>query len=250
MITEFPLLIFTVLVSIAAGAYVGAALFPRRSPVKRPWLFPVVVIVLVGLGGLGAMMHLGRPQNVLNVLYNPTSSLTMEGMASGVLALVALIDAILCAKQKPSRVIRVVGAVVSVILLCIITYAYTSSFGNPAWSAAPTYLIFVLMGLSTGMSVWYCACSEDNKRETLALSVVAALATIVLVWQGCVFVACEASGAPLIFIGAVVEAAVAVAAFLAGRGKLSAATQYKLVAILAVVALIVSRYGFYMASII
>lgn len=154
MITEFPLLVFTVLTGIAAGAYVGAALFPKKDADARPWLFPLIALILVAIGGLAAMGHLGRPGNVLNVLNNPASSLTQEGLSAGVLAIVAIVDMIIgFTQKKANRAVRIIGGVVGIVCMCIVTMAYTTSYGNAAWIAAPTWPLFVLGDLAAGLAL-------------------------------------------------------------------------------------------------
>ena len=247
MISEFPLMLFTVLTGIACGAYVGAALFPKKGADEKAWLFPVIVLVLAACGGLAATGHLGRIENILNVLNNPGASITMEGICTGVLAVVAIVDLVL-AKQKgeANRALRYVGAVVGIVFLCIVTSVYVKSYGNPVWMATPTFGIFVLGGLGAGLACWMLFSDEDNKTLALATAVVNGLFAIVLVWQAVVFSGAGAEGMLLIAIGAVAAIAAAVAAYMASAGKMSV---YVVVA-LAVIALFISRYGFYAASII
>lgn len=285
MISEFPLLVFTVLTSIAAGSYVAAAAFPRKGTDGRPWLLPVVAIVLVAIGGLAATTHLGRPANILNVLNNPIASLTMEGIVAGLLALVALVDAVLCfTKKSANRIVRIVGAVVGVALLCVVTYAYVTSYGNPVWISTPSYLVFVVAGLAAGFAFWQAlanaggtaapAASTPSGASTtnsapaaatapalsLATAVLNLLFALVLVWQAVVFSGFGEAGFAPIAAGAVLAVAAAACAFLVGRkpgassqgtaGNALATALLWAAAILAIAALIVSRYGFYMASII
>ena len=251
MISEFPLMLFTVLTGIACGAYVGAALFPKKGADEKAWLFPVVVLVLAACGGLAATGHLGRMENIFNVLNNPGASITMEGICTGVLAVVAIIDLVL-AKQKgeANRALRYVGAVVGIIFLCIVTSVYVKSYGNPTWMATPTYGIFVLGGLAAGFGCWMVFADEDNKTLALVTAVVNALFGIVLAWQASVFATDGAAGMELIAVGAVAAIAAAVAAYMAQSGKLNGKTAAYVVLVLAVVALVASRYGFYAASII
>lgn len=247
MITEFPLLVFTVLTGIAAGSYVAAALFPKSDGDARPWLFPLIMLVLVVVGGLAAMAHLGRPSNVLNVLNNPTASITLEGLSAGVLAVVAVVDlAIGCTQKKANRAVRIAGAVAGVACMCIVTMAYTTSYGNAAWVAAPTWPLFALGDLAAGFAFWMLFADAPGKGLALVAGVVSTLFAVVLAWQAVTFASMEAAGAAPIGCGAVLAAAAAVVAFLAQPGKLDA----RVVAVIAIVALVVSRYGFYMASII
>ncbi|MDO4400991.1 MAG: dimethyl sulfoxide reductase anchor subunit [Coriobacteriia bacterium] len=249
MISEFPLMLFTVLTGIACGAYVGAALFPKKGADEKAWLFPVVVLVLAACGGLAATGHLGRPENIFNVLNNPGASITMEGICTGVLAVVAIIDLVL-SKQKgeANRAVRIVGAIVGIVFLCIVTSVYTKSYGNPLWTATPTYGIFVLGGLAAGFGCWKLFADEDAKALDLAACAVSVLFALVLVWQASVFG--DAEGMVLIAVGAVLALAAAVVAYLSSAGKMNAKTAGLVLAVLTIAALAVSRYGFYAASII
>lgn len=246
MISEFPLMLFTVLTGIAAGAYVGAALFPKKSADEKAWLFPLCVLVLAALGGIAATGHLGRIENIFNVLNNPGSSITMEGMCTGVLAVVAIIDLVLC-KQKgeANRAVRIVGAIVGLVFMCIVTSVYVKSYGNPAWMATPTFGIFVLGALAAGLAAWKLFADEDDKTLNTAIAAANVLFAVVLAWQAATFAGMDVAGMAPIAVGAVLAVAAAIAAFKV-EGKTGA---YAVVA-LAVLALIVSRYGFYMASII
>ncbi len=250
MISEFPLMVFTVLTGIAAGAYVGAALFPKKGEDAKPWLFPLIALILVAVGGLSAMGHLGRPAMVLNVLNNPTSSLTMEGMTSGLLAVVAIVDMALgFSKKQANRAVRIVGAVVGVVCMCVVTMAYATSYGNVAWTAAPTYPLFILGDLATGVALWMAFADMPNKPLASTSAVLSLLFAAVLVWQAVTFAGLSQPGMGQIVAGAVFALAGAVGAYATASTKLWN-TAGKVVFVLLVIALVLSRYGFYMASII
>ena len=251
MITEFPLLVFTVLTGIAAGAYVGAALFPKKGEDAHAWVFPLVALILVVVGGLSAMTHLGRPALMLNVLNNPTSSLAMEGMSSGVLALVAIVDLVLAKRAgSANRAVRIVGALVGIVCMCIVTSAYVTSYGNVAWIAAPTWPLFALGDLAAGFGLWMALRGEPDNALATATAIVSILFAAVLAWQAVTFNGLGAAGVACIGVGAVLAAVAAVVAFMARSGKMAPRTTALLVAAIVIVALIMSRYGFYMASII
>ena len=249
MISEFPLLVFTVLTGIAGGAYVGAALFPRKSESAKPWIFPLTALILVGVGSLAAMGHLGRPAMGLNVLNNPTASITMEGITAGILAVVAIVDLALCAsKKQSSRAVRIIGALAGIVCMCVVTSAYVTSYGNPAWIAMPTWPLFFAGDLTAGMALWMAFAEMPNKGLATIVAVVAVVFTVVLIWQAVTFAGLAKPFGMLVF-GAVLAAAAAVAGWITAHHELWN-TAAKIVFVLAVLALIVSRYGFYMVSII
>ena len=250
MISEFPLMLFTVLTGIAIGAYAGAALFPKKGADGKAWIFPLVALILLGCGGLAAMGHLGRPQLMMNVLNNPGSSITMEGICTGIMAVIAVVDLVL-AKQKgeANRAVRIVGAIAGIVFMCIVTSVYVKSYGNAAWMSAPTYCMFVAGDLAAGFAAWKLFADADDKNLNLATCALNAVFAVVLVWQAVTF-AGFGEDALALGCGAVFAAAAAVVAYLASSGKMAGKTATYAVVVLAVIALFAARYGFYAASII
>ena len=187
---------------------------------------------------------------LFGVLNNPMATLTMEGMVAGLLAIVALVDLILgYTKKTENRVVRIIGAIVGVVLMCIVTMAYATSYGNPAWTAAPTFPLFVVGDLAAGAGLWtlFNKATAGDKRFAYAACAVAVLFAVVLVWQAAVF-AGTGQGIAQLVIGAIAAVAAGAVAYFVLQVKLSNAGTIFLV--LAVIALCVSRYGFYMASVI
>lgn len=266
MISEFPLWAFTILMGIACGAYIAAAFFPvaktraaasgsaeatNSDDKGKTWAFPLMVLVLVAVGGLCAIAHLGRPQLMLNVLNNPTASITMEGIYTGLLGVVALVDLIISKKDGNSpRWIRIVGAVVAILFILVVTCAYVTSYGNPSWMAAPTFPLFLLGDLSVGCALWLALFDKESKSLVLVSGIVAALFALNLLWEGIVFAGFEQSGTAVVTAGAVIAIVQSVLSFLVWSGRVKASWTRPAILVLALLALLVSRYGFYMASII
>lgn len=250
MISEFPLFVFTVLTGIAAGAYVGAAFFPKKGEDAKSWTFPLVALILVGAGSLVSIMHLGRPQMIFNVLNNPTAPITMEGMTAGLLALIAIVDLALCAtKKQANRAVRIVGAIAGIACMCVVTSAYAASYGNPAWTAAPTWPLFFAGDLAAGLALWMAFADMPNKPLSSLTAVVAAIFAAVLIWQAVTFSGLGEPGVAHIVWGAIFAVAGAVGAWITASTRLWN-TAGKIVFVLLLIALALSRYGFYMASII
>lgn len=227
-----------------------AALFPRKDGTDRPWLFPLLALILMVVGSISSTTHVGRPWLIMNVLNNPTASLTMEGMSAGALCLVAFIDLLICLiKKKENRAVRIIGGIVGIVMLAIVTMAYTTSYGNPAWRSAPTYIVFIAGGFAVGSTFWalFVDGVSDKKAFTGAQCAMGAFLAVALVWQAAVFAGLEESGTGLIVAGAIlaiVATILVIANSKAGRAKTVA------VFVLMLLAVCLSRYGFYMASII
>ena len=79
-----PLLVFTTFAGLAAGAYAVDALCGNgragsgAAAPARPWLFPLVCLVLLGLGLCGTLLHLGQPLRFVNGMANPGSMIAQE----------------------------------------------------------------------------------------------------------------------------------------------------------------------------
>jgi DMSO reductase anchor subunit len=240
-------MLFTVLTGIAIGAYVGAALFPKKGADEKAWIFPVVALVLLACGGFAAMGHLGRPQLMMNVLNNPGSSITMEGICTGIMAVIAIVDLVL-AKQKgeANRGVRIVGAIAGLIFMCIVTSVYVKSYGNAAWMSAPTYLMFVVGDLALG-ALFIAALDEkagQNKTLVTTAAVLGALLAVTVIGNAVVFQGCGLSPVPFA-IAALVAAAVAVYLFTSWEKAGSGMRWAVFVALLVAVA--IARYAFYAA---
>ena len=244
MISEFPLFLFTTLGGLAAGAYVAAAIFPDgdRKP-KRPWLFPLACLALLGVGLLGVLGHLGRPERFLLAMSNPSSMI-----AVGVLMLVDFV--LLLRRGTSPGAVRVVAAVAAVGLMCIMGWAYFTSYGNPAWATWQTLPLFVLGDLAMGAALWGLM-REGSYRSgafAAAFAMLGALAVASIALAAAHFAGLGHNALP--FAAAVVLAVAGVAfGLLAWKGKLSgAAPALAFACLFAGVA--AARYAFYAASIL
>ncbi len=247
MISEFPLFAFTTLTGLGAGALVASAAFPERGEGKRAWLFPLVMLVLMGVGALASVTHLGRPQYMVYMLSNPTSSLVMEGIFAGLTCVALIVDVVMAAKSAAAnRVVRIVAAALAVVLMCVQAYAYAGSYGNAAWAAASVWPFFVLGSLGCGFALWtlFAQVSDDFAK---ACGVALVLACAAFAWEAATF-ASAGVDAVLVIAGAAL-AAVAAACALA-KGFANAKLPWAAVAVVAVVALAVARFGFFAASIL
>ncbi len=253
MISEFPLFAFTTLGGLAAGAYVVGAFFPSAvREAKRPWLFPLVCIVLLGAGLLGVLGHLGRPERFLFALSNPSSMIAEEAywsLAFGVLMLVDL--ALLARKGEGPRAVGVLGAVAALGLVCIMGNAYFTAYGNPVWAAWPTLALFVLGDVAMGAALFGLFGGERYRTGafTIVSAVLAALAAAGMIAVAARFAGFSLEVAPFV-VGAVLALAGAACALLARKGRLSERPAAIAVLACLVVGVAVARYAFYAASIL
>lgn len=249
MISEFPLFVFTTLGGLAAGAYVASAVFPVGKDAKRPWLFPLVCLVLLAAGLIGCLFHLARPMLFLNALANPMAGIAQEAyfsIAFGVLLLADLI--VTFAKGASPRALRIVGAVAALGLTIVMGMAYIANYGVPAWTSPATVLVFVLGDLAMGaalLSVFEGALLKKS-AFSVTLAVLGLLAAVAFAVEAAHFAEVGAD-LMLLVVGAVIAAVGAVLAFVAKLGKIGGQTGAWIIFACMLVGVVCARWGFYAA---
>ncbi len=254
MISEFPLFAFTTLGGLAAGAYAVGACFPKAAEgAKRPWLFPLACLVLLGVGLLGVLGHLGRPERFLLALANPSAMIAEEAYWSIVFGLLMLIDlALLLRKGASSRAVRLLGALAALGLMCVMGWAYFTSYGNPVWAAWPTLPLFVVGDLAMGAAL-YGLFARGAYRASAFVATLVALAALFAADLALVAAHFAAFGHDTLpFAFALVAAPVGgtVLALLTWKGVLPERLGPALVFACLLVGTAVARYAFYAASIL
>lgn len=253
LITEFPLFAFTTLGGLAAGAYViDAFASNEQRKTKRPWLFPLVCLVLLGVGLLGVLGHLGRPERFLLAMSNPASMIAEEAYWSIAFGVFMLVDFVLLLRRSASpRVVRFLAALAALGLMCIMGWAYFTSYGNPAWATWQTLPLFVVGDLAMGAALWGLL-HKDAYHTAITPIVCAALSVAAAVSVAAVGVHFASQGLESTFFvgGAVLVAAGAVGALLTWKGKLPDALGAGATFALVLAGVAVARWAFYAASIL
>ncbi len=253
VISEFPLFLFTTLGGLAAGSYAVSAFFPKaRGGTKRPWLFPLVCIALLGAGLLGVLGHLGRPGRFLLALSNPSSMIAEEAYWSIALGVLMLVDLVLSARKGESpRAARILAAVAALGLMCIMANAYFTSYGNPAWAAWPTPVLFVAGDLGMGAALLALFDGTLYRRGSFAVSnaVLCVLAAFGMAAVGVHFSSLGYGAMPFV-VGAVLAVVGAACALAAWKGKLPEKAAPVVVFACLIIGVVASRYAFYAASIL
>lgn len=90
-----PLLVFTTFAGFAAGAYAVDAVCGNGREAKTPWLFPLVCVVLLGIGLCGTLAHLGQPLRFMNGMANPASGISQESYWAIALGIVIVVDLVI-----------------------------------------------------------------------------------------------------------------------------------------------------------
>ncbi|MBQ9002054.1 MAG: dimethyl sulfoxide reductase anchor subunit [Eggerthellaceae bacterium] len=248
MISEFPLFVFTTFAGLAAGAYVMSAAFPKDADDERPWIFPLAMLVLLGIGLLGCLGHLHHPERFMNALWNPMAGITQEAYLSILFGIVLVIDLVMCAvKGAAPRALRIVGAAFGFLLTCVMGYAYSTTLGVAAWSTPVTIPLFVVGDLAMGSALWAILKrgAYEAKAYTYTACVVEALFACTLVAVAMHFAGLGFGVIP--FVAAIVLAPVAhiALAIMALKGNRRWIAPVAFACVLVGVA--VARYAFYAA---
>lgn len=251
MISEFLLFVFTTLGGVAAGAYLMGALFPRKDKdMAKAWIFPLCVLVLLGLGLLFVLFHLQQPQRFLNALANPVAGITLEAYFSMAFGLCVLIDlALQFFKKQEVRALQIVGALFGVGLTCVMGYQYLTSMNVPAWCSWETIPFFVILDIAMGAAVYplFNKAVFENGGFLTASMGIQALGVVTLALEAVHFAAVGLSAIPFI-VGAVMLAA---SLYFLNKAKSDPASANALaICALVVVGVIVARYAYYAASIL
>lgn len=254
MISEFPLFAFTTLSGLAAGGYaVGAVFRGQKAESKMTWLFPLVCIVLLGLGLCGTLAHLGHPERFLNALANPTSMIAEEAYWSIAFGVLMVIDAVLCKVKGAAPVaVRALGAIAAIGLMCVTANAYFTMHGNPVWTGPATLALFVVGDLAMGIALVALFRSGLAPEKMFAGVAIVALA---LCAASIAAIAAQFAGYGfdmMPFIAALVIGPVAgiVVYALSMTGKLAPKVAAPLAFVLVLVGVVIARYFFYAASIL
>ncbi len=244
MISEFSLFVFTTLGGVGAGMYAASAVFPVKGK-RDNMLASAIPLVLLIIGCIALLMHLGHPERMFNAFANPTAGITLEAFATCAFGIILVIDLILSfVKEAAPRALRVAGAVVGVVLCVVMGIAYFTYESVAAWHSLATVPMFLFGSLAAG-ALLLSALSEASraaKGSTATMTALAAIAAVAIAFDGAVFAGLGRSAMPFA-CAAVLAAAAAAAAFYAGKKNIAKAGWGAFA--LMFIAVIVARYAFY-----
>ena len=266
MITEMlPLLVFTMLAGLAAGAYAVDALCGNgrvacrtdavdisHAAFARPWLFPLACLVLLGLGLCGTLAHLGQPLRFVNGMATPGSMIAQEAYWSIAFGLVIVVDLALTKVRGASvRPVRWVGGLIAAGLMVVTGLAYYQSLGLPAWSGAATVPLFLVGDLALGAGLCALldrsALANDNVAAANVAAGIAFAAVLCAFGLHVARIGLDVTGL-LIVSGIVGPLAASVAVAATRAGMLPARIGGVAVCLLAVVGVLLARVAFFAAG--
>ncbi|OAT77862.1 dimethyl sulfoxide reductase [Mangrovibacter phragmitis] len=198
--SEWPLMLFTVLGQCVAGGFIVMALVllctsPGAERQKRVTLAMLGLWVLMGIGFIASMMHLGSPMRAFNSLNRIGASALSNEIASGSLFFaIGGIGWLLAVVNKLSQPLRtlwlVVTMVLGVVFVWMMVRVYNTIDTVPTWYSIWTGLRFFLTMLMGGPLLGYLllrivGVEGWGMRLLPAVSLVALLGSaVVAVMQG------------------------------------------------------------------
>lgn len=246
------LFVFTLLGGLATGAYAFETVLRRKREGARPWLVPLVVVVLFAVALIAAATHIQSFAHMFASVFsgavNLGAGMVHEVVVAGLFFVLALIDLIVVFIKKDSPfALRAVTAVVAVVCLVMMGVAYIDILGNPVWCSAPaTVLSFLGGGLATGMALYVALSSESY--ETNNVRVLSIAANVILALGIALEIAAFSGNGinPVSQIAALLVAPVASIVLVALAHKIGKAkTLAIIICILSIVGVAISRYAFY-----
>lgn len=245
MLSEMPLFLFTLLGGLAAGIYGLTVIFPQKSEGKKQLVVPVVVIALLACGGIALLFHLGRPERMLLAFRNLNAGIAQEGWATMAFGIVVAIDLVLVLTKKVTpKVLRIVGAIFGLVLVVAMANAYFAISVNKALHSPVTFALFIFAAVAMGASfVGAFGESEDKERLAKVASAAGALLAVSIFLECLPFGEAGLSVIPFALAGVVAAAGIACCWLAPKKGTGFAYASFALI----VVAVVVSRYGFYLA---
>lgn len=198
--SEWPLMLFTVLGQCVVGGFIVMALMllcakPSAEQQKRVTLVMLGLWVLMGIGFIASMMHLGSPMRAFNSLNRIGASALSNEIASGSLFFaVGGIGWLLAVVNKLSQPLRALWLVVTMVLGVVFVWMMARIYNTidtvPTWYSIWTGLRFFLTMLMGGPLLGYlllrvAGVEGWGMRVLPAVSLVALLGSaVVAVMQG------------------------------------------------------------------
>lgn len=180
---QWPLLVFSVLLGIASGAFVFLGVGELTGRFKKVrFLGAVIALVCLAVGGCASAFHLGHPDRVVHLLGNLGSGLSKELFVVAAMGIVAIAYMVLARKNYPTatKVLGVVGMVLGIALPVVAGASYIMA-ARPAWDSITLPLMYLGGGLGMGtllMAAITLLKGDAQADGSLALKV--ALAGVVL----------------------------------------------------------------------
>ena len=192
---EMALLIFTLAEQTAVGAFAALVIMHLMGKNEASVRFKIgiVTFVVVFVGIIASVFHLGQPLRALNVLAGLGSSwLSREILFIGLFALCVLVYAIFVKldKDQLAKIIGIVGIVCGIAAVVATSLVYMLP-GVPVWDSFTTPLQFFLTAIVCGIPLYGALVAtfdgSRNKRAMMTWWIIFIVLLITQVVMRCMF---------------------------------------------------------------
>jgi len=169
---QWPLVLYTLLTCLGAGAFAFVAITEWLGKAERIRM-PVAITALLAIvaGGVASVFHLGHIERIFNVLGNLGSGISQEMLLTGVIVLAILAYIVMVwrgASAGARKTVAIIGLVLALLLAIRMGASYVLP-ARPAWNTFLLPLLFVtsagVLGLFT-MYIW-----AAKKEETTVMGI-------------------------------------------------------------------------------
>lgn len=188
MPVQYPLIVSTLCQRLSLGVYsvslLAAYLWGMKLNLPD---IAAVALIIFSTGLLASLVHLGRPQRMMNSFSNPKSRLTQEGLVAPIVALLLFLQAIdgRFVQFSPSilSMIQLLAVVASIAFILATGLVY-QLFARPAWKTKLVSINFFLSYLTLGtVGTYAIAVFENLKDANLLLYLVGVSTSLTLLGQ-------------------------------------------------------------------
>lgn len=170
--SEMPLVFFTVLSQMAAGAFITLYLIDRKNGPASKTARCIAGVMALSL--LMSTAHLGRPELGYRALANLGSSwLSREILLSSLFFFVSLVYCLPQAKRA-GGFLGFVGSILAALFIVVTSMVYTLP-SYPAWNGAAPAVFFILTAATAGPLLALAVLGGQALEKTLKNAVLAAL---------------------------------------------------------------------------
>ncbi len=187
MTVQWPLVFFTLLVSLGAGVLFVTGLLSALGKDEKV-RFPALAtsIVSLGVGGCASVLHLQHFDRIFNGFGHLSSGITQELIFIVVAVVVIVVYFALARKGATPKWVGIVAMVAAVLLVAFMSHSYAMA-ARPAWDNVLMYAFYLggsfLLGSTAIMAI--AGFREDDTALSAKLSTIAgALQTVIVLAYG------------------------------------------------------------------
>lgn len=177
MSIHWPLVFFLLLVGWGCGVYAVSVVttdwFGKSGQIRMNSM--IISFVLLVVGGISSVFHLGRPSRIIYALSRPTSGIFIEALLIGLLGLMIIIYMIAVKRNAADKTLKIIGSI-GIIPAVILAYALGNTYvlaARPAWDTILLPLNYfasaAVMGSAT-VAVLAARAKEPDKQAVQGLN--------------------------------------------------------------------------------